>query len=869
MNRFAFFRNLLIGRKLGIAFGITGLFFMSVVGQFYYALFDSLDSYEFLSREYGDRKDHFLDIHRYMLEARRGEKDFLARKEVKYAERVAKFVSMADQDAGELAGLREPIADMSGSQMSAKVRGLIADYHAAFREIVEAWKVQGLDPDSGLQGRFRKAAHELEKILNDFDVAQLLLEYGEMRRNEKDFVVRGKPKYVTQFQTQANLFKTHLAASRMGKPLKEKLGQALAEYQVAFDAFVAARHKDVLTQLEDPVYLRMSEKAHAVEGILESHYVPAIWQNLLMLRRHEKDYLMRFQDKYVTQLRDLAAQVVGSVNEAEIPTQIKEQILLNITEYETSFVSLVDQHKRLDGLSEKMREAVHRMEPIIEENVAAAVAQMKRLEVETQTESRLRATVALVVALVAGVLSTLFSIVITRMIANPLVTLNMFARQVATGDLNAGVDFNREDEIGQLGRAMNQMVSSLRDLVARMTGNARDLEKSAMELASVSTQLTGSSSNMMERAGTTAAAVEELSATMTQVSASAEEASVNLGGIATGTTHASENIESVYAASQETAGVLSQVAESSEQVSHELTSIAEGAVRANSSVTSAASSLQELTASFLAVRERCSFADAHSRKAAERIQNSEGVMVQLARSAQEIGSVVEVINNIAEQTNMLALNASIEAAGAGDSGKGFAVVANEVKELARQTGFATQMIHDQAGAIQGQSGEVSDAIREIIRLIEGISEANSEIAQAVNTQSTAVEAVSLAMEIAAGEASEVTDRLGGAVARISGSSQQVMQVFNSLLAVSSQMGQASQGMEEVSRNVHQASQGAGEITRSVTEAATATGEIARSMAAVNTEAVQMRTISGLLDQRAGQLTGMAKELQALVSQFKV
>ncbi|MBF0614354.1 MAG: methyl-accepting chemotaxis protein [Magnetococcales bacterium] len=864
-----FFGNLPIGRKLAVAFGVTGLFFLSVVGQYYYAVFDTLDSYEHLRTEYGDRKDAFTTMHRFILEARRSEKDFLARKDLKYVDRVTQSVAAAGREADRLKKLHEPVGGQSGTHMAEKLNGLMHGYHTAFLEMVEAWKVQGLDHESGLQGRFRKAVHEVEKILNDLDVAQLEIVLGELRRNEKDFVVRGKSKYVTQFQTQVGLFKNSLTASRLNKGLKEKLEQALAEYQAAFEAFVSARHKDVLNQLEEPVYQRISEKARVVEGILESHSVPGIGMNLLTMRRHEKDYLLRSQEKYVEQTRKTAKIIMTSVQASAIPEEFKKAILSLMKEYEETFMALVAQNNRIQELSEKMRKAVHQMEPIIEESVAKAVEQMKEIESQTRDESRMRAMVALVVAVVAGVLAAIFSMVITRLITGPLGTLKLFANQVATGDLNAGVDFRREDEIGQLGRTMNQMVASLRDLVVSMTANAHDLEKSAMDLAAVSAQLNGSSVNMMEKAGTTAAAVEELSATMTQVSASALEASANLTGIATGTTQASGNIQSVFEASQETSGVLSHVAEATEQVSNALTSIADGAVRANNSVTSAASSIQDLTSSFQAVRDRCSFADAHSQKAAERILSSGGVMEQLAKSAQEIGSVVEVINNIAEQTNMLALNASIEAAGAGDAGKGFAVVANEVKELARQTGFATQMIHDQAGAIQGQSGDVSEAIREIIQLIEGISSANSEIAQAVTTQSSAVEAVSLAMDIAAGETSEVTERLGEAVSRLVGSSHEVIQVFGRMQEVSNQMGQASQGIGEVSNNVLHASQGAEEITRSVTEAASATGEIARAMASVNDEAGQMRTISGLLDQRAGQLTGMAKELKGLVARFKV
>ncbi|MBF0438824.1 MAG: methyl-accepting chemotaxis protein [Magnetococcales bacterium] len=759
-----FFKNLSIGLKMGVGFGVTGLLFLGVVLQYHLTLFDALGSVEFMHREYGDRQDHFLNMHRYILEARRSEKDFLARKDFKYVERVEKFVDLAQKEARQLSGLREPVGNGSGAQMAERIRGLLDTYLSSFREIVEAWKIQGLDHESGLQGKFRVSAHELEKAFNEFDTLKV---------------------------------------------------------------------------------------------------------DLLMMRRHEKDYLLRGQEKYVKQARDVAAKIVGHIQSAAIPDATKARIVVNIKAYEESFLALVAQNDHLDGLNNRMRDAIHRMEPLIEENVAAAIAQMKQLEVKTDEQSRYHANLALVVAMLAGILAAFFAIMITRLITKPLLTLNLFAKQVATGDLLVEVDLNQEDEIGHLGRSMSQMVASLRDLVVQMSGNAKELETTVVELASISTQVNGSATIMLEKAYMTASAVEELSANMMQISSASQQANENLQVVSAGTMQASNTINAVAMAAQDTAAVLSQVAETSEHASNNMLSIAEGAKRASHSVTSAATSIQEVTDSFVAVRERCGFADAHSVKAAEQIQSSGTVMVQLAQSAHEIGTVVDVINNIAEQTNMLALNASIEAAGAGDAGKGFAVVANEVKELARQTGFATQMIYEQAGAIRGQSSAVSDGIRDVIRLIEGIAEANSEIVHAVDAQSSAAEAVSLAMEIAAGESGEVNERLGETVGRVAESSVQVMQVFSRMLEVSTQMGQASQGIQEVSTNLLQASQGANEITRSVTEAASATEEIARTMVVVHEGAGQMQTVSGVLSQRATHLTAMAKALQGLVARFKV
>ncbi len=864
-----FMKNLSIGTKLGFGFGITGLLFLGVVWQYHGALFQTLDSYEFLRREYGEKKDHFLNISRYMLEARRGEKDFLARKDLQYVERVDQSIKAAREEADRLGALQEPVGGESGAQMAARLRGLLEVYHASFQEVVEAWKIQGLNPESGLQGRFRKAAHAIEKILNDFDVAQLVIDLGNMRRQEKDFVVRGKQKYVAQFNGELNAFKTFLAASRLSGSLKDPLSRALAEYQAAFERFVAERQKNVLAQLEDPLYLNMSEKAHEVEGLLYAHYIPGIWQDLLMMRRHEKDYLLRNQDKYVKEFRDLAVIVTKNVQASGVPKATQETILGLLREYEESFLALVAQEGRIGVSNEKMRDAVHQMEPIIEENVAEAITQMGQSEAKTRADSQSQARVALVVAVLAGLLSALFAVLITRLITGPLAILNRFAQQVSTGNLQVSVAIDQKDEVGHLALAMTHMVDSLRDLLSQMSDNANDLDMSAVDLAAVSTQVTGSANSLIEQTSTTAAAVEELSATMTQISAASEQSSVSATGMVSGATQTSHAIEKVTRAAQDTAGILNRVANNSKQMSSQLSAIADGAVRANHSVLSAVSSIQDMTTSFVAVREQCALADARSLEASQHIHSSKGVITKLARSAREIGSVVDLISKIAGQTNMLALNASIEAAGAGNAGKGFAVVANEVKELARQTGQATQMIRDQVATIQQQSNHVADEIQGIIQLIEGVVSANNEIVRAVDAQSVDAEAITQAIKVTAGETSAVTERLGGSVVAISETADQVLQVFRRMLEVSRQMEQGSQGMADISQSVRETSLGAAEITRSVTEAATATDEIASTMMVVNENAQQMQTVSGVLNHRAGQLTGMAKNLKGLVSRFRV
>ncbi|MBF0154049.1 MAG: hypothetical protein HQL64_09950 [Magnetococcales bacterium] len=116
-------------------------------------------------------------------------------------------------------------------------------------------------------------------------------------------------------------------------------------------------------------------------------------------------------------------------------------------------------------------------------------------------------------------------------------------------------------------------------------------------------------------------------------------------------------------------------------------------------------------------------------QAIQHARSNFAVIEKLAVSSQEIGKAVKVIKNIAGQTNMLALNASIEAAGAGEAGKGFAVVANEVKDLSRQTAEATNMIAERVDEIQSNASEATSTAREMIQSIQRISTANSEIFQ--------------------------------------------------------------------------------------------------------------------------------------------
>lgn len=211
---------------------------------------------------------------------------------------------------------------------------------------------------------------------------------------------------------------------------------------------------------------------------------------------------------------------------------------------------------------------------------------------------------------------------------------------------------------------------------------------------------------------------------------------------------------------------------------------------ASASVQALASATEELSASVNEISRQLEHAQEISQQAVSATNDTGTTVQSLADMAQKIGHVVELISDIAEQTNLLALNATIEAARAGEAGKGFAVVASEVKSLANQTAKATEDISAQITGMQGVTDDTVKSIGRIQEIIAQIGKTTTSIASAVDQQGSATQEIARNAQNAAKSTQEVSKTVGSLEAsstETGASAGQVLKSSNTLVDQSDEL----------------------------------------------------------------------------------
>jgi methyl-accepting chemotaxis protein len=240
------------------------------------------------------------------------------------------------------------------------------------------------------------------------------------------------------------------------------------------------------------------------------------------------------------------------------------------------------------------------------------------------------------------------------------------------------------------------------------------------------------------------------------MAAALNEAQGNLPQILTAVVDsANESVRENTLLSAASAQVSAAIVATSEQAAV----VAEAANEVSSNVQTVAAGSEQMSASIREIAQNAQEAATVARGAAQTAEAANVTVTRLGDSSREIGDVIKAITSIAEQTNLLALNATIEAARAGEAGKGFAVVASEVKELAAESARAAEDVSRRVEAIQGDTNSAVDAINEISEVISSINNYQLTIASAVEEQTATTNEMSRSAAEAATGSSQIAENI--------------------------------------------------------------------------------------------------------------
>ncbi len=265
-----------------------------------------------------------------------------------------------------------------------------------------------------------------------------------------------------------------------------------------------------------------------------------------------------------------------------------------------------------------------------------------------------------------------------------------------------------------------------------------------------------------------------------------------------------EVVNGVAAASSQLKVTAGSMAAAAEQATTQTASVTRSMEQASGGVTAAAAASDEFAMSIGEISRQASHSAGLARRAAENASNADETIGALATSADQVGQIVELIQSIARRTNLLALNASIEAARGGEAGRGFAVVASEVKELAAQTSRATDDVAEQIRRMQDSTGASVGALRSVAEQIRELEQTAVSIAGAVDQQSVAGQDLARSIDIAARSTEEVSSNIGEVRQTSLATGAAANQVLDSSTVLEGQAGTLKAQVDEFLRHVRAA-----------------------------------------------------------------